>query len=270
MSHFGRFRVWGKDAAALLHHLTTQDVKNMRPGEIREAVLVNNKARILDWVTIMRRHESDFWVITSPNRKQTFSQHAIRYVLFRQDVKIDDVAADDALYGVFGPQAAEVAGPKWPTRRLPCGGFLTFGAPEEAMPCDTDTFNILRVECGLPVAGSELTEDFNPWEAEFDFAISPAKGCYNGQEVIARLNTYQKVKQKLVGVRLEKTNAGRALLRCGEKDAGLLTSSVLSPRYGAIGLAYIRKDWNTPGTELEVISDHPQKAVVCELPFNRE
>lgn len=267
MSHFGRFRVWGKDAAALLHHLTTQDVKNMRPGEVREAVLVNNKARVLDWVTIMRRHESDFWVITSPNRKQTFSQHAIRYVLFRQDVKIDDVAADDALFGVFGPLAAEVPGPKWPTRRLPCGGFLTFGATDGAMPCDTDTFNILRVECGLPVAGSELTEDFNPWEANFDFAISPNKGCYNGQEIIARLNTYQKIKQKLVGIQLEKPNTGRVLLRFDGKDAGLLTSSTVSPRFGPIGLAYVRNDWNAVGTQLEVVCDHPQKATVCELPF---
>lgn len=267
MSHFGRFRVWGKDAAALLHHLTTQDVKNMRPGEVREAVLVNNKARILDWITIMRRHESDFWVITSPNRKQTFSQHAIRYVLFRQDVKIDDVAADDALFGVFGPLSGEVPGPKWPTRRLPCGGFLVFGATEGAMPCDTDTFNILRVECGLPVAGSELTEDFNPWEAGFDFAISPNKGCYNGQEIIARLNTYQKIKQKLVGVKLENPVTGRLVLRFNGKDAGLLTSSAVSPRFGLIGLAYVRNDWNAAGTPLEVVSEHPQKATVCELPF---
>lgn len=270
MSHFGRFRVWGKDAAALLHHLTTQDIKNMRPGEVREAVLVNNKARILDWVTIMRRHESDFWVITSPNRKQTFSTHAIRYVLFRQDVKIDDVAADDALFGVFGPRCTEIGGPKWPTKRLPGGGFLCFGAPEEAMPCDTDTFNILRVEHGIPVAGAELTEDFNPWEANFEFAISTNKGCYNGQEVIARLNNYKKVKQKLVGIKLQFPQQGRALLKFEDNDAGILTSNVVSPRYGAIGMAYVRNEWNAVGTELNLVGDHPQTVCVCPLPFVQE
>ena len=76
MSHFGRYRVWGKDAANLLHHLTTQDINSMRPGEVREAALVTSKARVLDWLTILRRHTSDFWVITSPNRKQSFKTHA--------------------------------------------------------------------------------------------------------------------------------------------------------------------------------------------------
>jgi glycine cleavage system aminomethyltransferase T len=172
MSHFGRYRVWGKDAANLLHHLTTQDIKTMRPGEVREAALVTSKARVLDWLTVLRRHEADFWVVCSPNRKQSFKTHALRYVLFRQEVTIDDVAADDTLWGVFGPRAIETPGPRWPTKRLPGGGFLSFGAPDDALICDTDTYNVLRVESGLPVAGAELTEEYNPWEAGLDYTVA--------------------------------------------------------------------------------------------------
>lgn len=268
MSHFGRFRIWGKDSVNLLHHLTTQDVKSMRPGEVREAALVTSKARVLDWLTILRRHESDFWVVTSPNRKKSFKTHALRYVLFRQEVTIDDVAGDDTLWGVFGPRAGEVPGPRWPTRRLPGGGFLTFGAPEEALTCDTETFNVLRVEDGIPVAGAELTEDFNPWEAGLDFALSLEKGCYNGQEVVTRLHTYKKVKQRLVGLKLECKCPTREKVYFGDKEAGFLTSCVQSPRFGPIGLAYVRNEWNAPGTEIQTNGGQPCPAIVSELPFS--
>lgn len=269
MGHFGRFRVWGKDAANLLHHLTTQDIKGMRPGEVREATLVTSKARVLDWLTILRRHESDFWIVTSPNRKQSFKKHALRYVLFRQEVTIDDVAGDDILWGVFGPRAGETPGPRWPTRRLPGEGFLTFGPPEEATICDTETYNVLRIEAGIPVAGTELTEDFNPWEANLDFAVASDKGCYNGQEIIARLNTYKKVKQRLVGLRLEAPCPAKQDLKFEGKDAGFLTSCTLSPRFGPIALAYVRNEWNAPGTVVEV-GEACQKATVCALPFGEK
>ena len=266
MSHFGRYRVWGKDAANLLHHLTTQDINSMRPGEVREAALVTPKARILDWLTILRRHPSDFWVVTSPNRKQSFKTHALRYVLFRQVVTIDDVAGDDSLWGVFGPRAVDVVGPRWPTKRLPGGGFLSFGPPEGAADCDTETFNVLRVEDGIPVAGAELVEEFNPWEANLDFAVSLDKGCYNGQEIIARLNTYQKVKQRLVGIQLDCACPPKQKLLFEGKDAGFLTTCVDSPRFGAIGLAYVRNEWNAPGTKLNVEGELGA-VTVRSLPF---
>jgi folate-binding protein YgfZ len=266
MGHFGRFRVWGKDAANLLHHLTTQDVKAMRPGEVREATLVTSKARVLDWLTVLRRHESDFWIVTSPNRKQSFKTHALRYVLFRQEVTIDDVAGDDTLWGVFGPRAGETPGPRWPTRRLPGEGFLTFGPPEDAVVCDTETYNTLRIEAGIPVAGAELTEDYNPWEANLDFAIASEKGCYNGQEIIARLNTYKKVKQRLVGLTLECACPPKQNLRIDGKDIGFMTSCTNSPTFGHIALGYVRNEWILPGTELE-IADTGKKATVTPIPF---
>ena len=270
MSHFGRYRVWGKDAANLLHHLTTQDVNSMRPGEVREAALVTSKARVLDWLTILRRHTSDFWVITSPNRKQSFKTHALRYVLFRQVVTIDDVSGDDRLWGLFGPRAVEVVGPRWPTRRLPGGGFLSFDPSDGALDCDTETFNVLRVEDGIPVAGAELVEEYNPWEAGMDFAVSLDKGCYNGQEILARLNTYKKVKQKLVGVQLECKCPPRQDLMFEDKLAGYLTTCLESPRFGTIGLAYVRNEWNAPGTELRMAGEGGQKMTVKTIPFEEE
>lgn len=268
MSHFGRFRVEGKEAAALLHHLTTQDIKGQKLGEAREAALITSKGRVLDWLSIMRLEDAVFRVVTSPNRRELFAPHAQKFILFRQDVRIQDEIENTALWGAFGPLAAEIEGEKWPTKRLPNGGFLTFEKPDGAVSCDHDTFNVLRVEAGMPVAGLELTEEINPWEANFDFAISLAKGCYNGQEIVARLHAYKKVKQRLMGLRLEKVPDSLPLaLQSGGKNAGFLTSAVDSPRFGPIGLGYVRGDFGSEGTTLE---SGAGSAIVSRLPFGEQ
>jgi folate-binding protein YgfZ len=273
MSHFGRVRVSGADAAALLHHLTTNDIKGLPQGQSREAVLISNKGRVLDWLTVLRTGQTEFLVITSPNRREMFKPHAERFILFRQDVKIEDVTEAGCLFGIFGPSAGEAVAERtaYATKRLPGNGFLIPAGLDEVPGeplCDNPTFNVLRVEAGLPVAGLELTEDVNPWEADFDFAISLAKGCYNGQEIIARLHSYKKVKQGLFGLRLERVAQGERLPLTSEgKAVGFLTSSVDSPRFGPIGLGYVRNDWQAEGTQLVVGEATPQTAVVTELPF---
>ncbi|MDF2439433.1 MAG: hypothetical protein JWN98_417 [Abditibacteriota bacterium] len=302
VSHFGRFRVAGKDAAALLHHLTTNDIKRAKPHTARDAVLVSNKARVLDWLSVF--HVADgFLVLTSPNRRDIFAPHARRFVLFRQDVQIEDVSDSLAMYGVFGPQSESIltalVDAPLPeaglvrelsyggavvmaarTSRLPGGGFWLWSSdPEQlgrmvressASAVDAETYNVLRVESGLPATGLELSESINPWEARLDESISLNKGCYNGQEIIARLNTYQKVKQRLSGLKLETPlpMGTPAELKADGRVAGAITSSVLSPRFGPIALAYVRGDWQESGAVLEVHAQgHTQNATVTDLPF---
>ena len=131
------------------------------------------------------------------------------------------------------------------------------------------TYNALRIEAGIPVAGLELTEEINPWEANLDFAISLDKGCYNGQEIVARLNTYQKIKKRLMGLRLESAleNGPRVALKSESRDAGVLTSSAISPRLGAIGLGFIRTEWQEESRDLQLKSTPSQRATVAFLPF---
>ncbi|MEO6909212.1 MAG: glycine cleavage T C-terminal barrel domain-containing protein, partial [Abditibacteriaceae bacterium] len=166
------------------------------------------------------------------------------------------------------------------TDRLPGGGFLLVTPSAETaqqiqeklkLPeCDNQTYNILRVEAGVPVAGLEITEAHNPWEANLDSMISLHKGCYNGQEIIARLNTYEKVKQHLKGLRLSEAvppNAETTLQSDG-KNAGEITSIVNSPRCGNIALAYIKKSCEPAGTVLKVLFDSEEvDAEVIDLPF---
>jgi folate-binding protein YgfZ len=296
-------RVSGKVAAALLHHLTTNDINSLKPGQTCEAVLVTGKARCLDILTILRL-ENEFLVITSPNRRDMFAPHANGFIVFRQDVKIEDITGQISSLGVFGADAhnllsAYLSPDALPNRneitrikmhdasvdvlhtdRLPGGGFLISSSSADAIQqiqmklklpeCDNETYNILRVEAGVPVAGLEITEAHNPWEANLDNMISLHKGCYNGQEIIARLNTYEKVKQHLKGLKLSEpipANAETALQSDG-KNAGEITSIVHSPRFGNIALAYIKKNYEPAGTVLKVLFDGGEAdAEVVDLPF---
>ncbi len=292
MTHFGRFVVGGKDAATLLHHLTTNDIKTLRNCENCEAALINSKARMLDLVSVFRR-ENDFLVITSPNRRAMFASHLRSFVLYRQDVTIEDVTERGALFGLFGAQEnrvldagnlafgqtkildGESAIRVSRTSRLPLNGVLLhsesknelaqFVQKSNAAWCDNETYNVLRVESGVPATGLELTEDVNPWEAGLDKAISLHKGCYNGQEIVARLNTYQKVRRTLRGLKLSGEESNSTKLKANGKDAGTVCSQVVSPRFGPVALAFVRGDFAANGQTLQLES--MQTATVCDLPF---
>ena len=282
----------------MLHHLTTNNIKKLQSEQGCDAILISNKARVLDWLQIWRDGEN-YLVCTSPNRREMFAPHAQKFVLYRQDVKIEDISQSSAMMGFFGDGAlgvlpacnedtplnaflkTEIGGVPIcfsRTRRLPQNGVLVWSDNAETLQklahefgaknCDDATFNALRIAAGIPVAGLELTEDINPWEANLDFAISLDKGCYNGQEVIARLHTYKKIKQRLMGLQLENAfPAGeRIALKSGERSAGVLTSSA-NAESGAIGLGFVRGDFQNVGEVLEAGSTPSQKAVVCALPI---
>jgi folate-binding protein YgfZ len=139
-----------------------------------------------------------------------------------------------------------------------------------AEPVGPDAVEALRVELGIPAFGKELGESYNPLEAGLLPLISFTKGCYIGQEVVARLNTYDKVKKRLVGLRWngESPEAGAPLLMEG-KQAGVMTTSARSPRFGGIGLGYVRKAHATTGTELIADSSGgPTPVRVAALPID--
>jgi folate-binding protein YgfZ len=134
-----------------------------------------------------------------------------------------------------------------------------------------DAYDILRIEAGEPAFGHELGERFNPLEAGLRPHVSFNKGCYIGQEVVARLDTYQKVQRSLVGLLLP----GEALpqegssLQANGKDAGMVTSAAWSPGLRrAIALAYLRGAHATPGARLQAAtSAGPVEAEVVALPI---
>ena len=133
--------------------------------------------------------------------------------------------------------------------------------------------DIYRIEQGMPIAPNEINDDYNPLEAGLIGLIDFKKGCYIGQEVISRLDTYNKVQRKLVGVifsdRLE-INNGQFVLEENGIEVGKVTSYKVSPKLkSSIGLAYIRNTHLTPGTQLSLkLPDNKIiKAEIHSLPF---
>lgn len=281
-SDCGRILFSGRDAADLLHRLTTAAVKGLQPGQGTAAVFTTNKGRILDLVTLHRLPEG-ILAITAPGRAAPVIAWVERYT-FREEVKAEDRTgshASLALHGagasrtiarMFGEPAAglprhhaaavECGGsPATLVRTWPLGGdgwllVLPAAALEPAraalrgadaglIDAGPAALEVLRIEAGLPAPGSELTEDHNPWEARLDEAIALDKGCYVGQEVIARLHTYRKVARLLVRLEMDGTIVplpAAAIVRAGEKIGSITSAAGVPGEDRIVALGYVRDE----------------------------
>jgi folate-binding protein YgfZ len=128
-----------------------------------------------------------------------------------------------------------------------------------------ETYHARRLELGRPAAGAELVEAYSPLEAGLAWACAENKGCYTGQEIIARQITYDKVTKTLVGLRLASAVAEGSDVTAEGRAVGTITSLAHSPALNApIALAIIKRPHNAPGTNLQV---GDQTATVMALPF---
>jgi len=136
-----------------------------------------------------------------------------------------------------------------------------------ATPVGFTALEVLRVERGTPRFGADMDEKTIPLEANLQRAIHYQKGCYIGQEVIARATFRGHVNRHLVGLRFAgPAPAIRTELFTGDRRVGWVTSVVESPRLGTIGLGYAHRDVDQPGTEL-VLAGGTARATIAPLPF---
>ena len=137
------------------------------------------------------------------------------------------------------------------------------------VPLSDETYQILRVEAGQPEFGRELGDEYIPLEANLWNDVSFTKGCYTGQEIIARMESRQKLAKRLVGLRFDERVTLPASLWIDDHEAGVVTSVVHSPALGWIGLGYLK---SSEGLEAQVIqsrsADRIASATVSTLPFH--
>jgi len=302
----GRVRMLGKDRQDLLHRLSTNDINVLKPGEGALTVLLTVKGRIVDLVHALAGEE-DLLVVSSVGNGEKIRVW-IDTFLFREEVTLHD-ASEEACLGLYGPGAAEILGrltggadfTNLPlahhrsarlagidlhvARTFPLAGsgyLLLCGAgktsllwdalrAEEVTPAGTEALDRLRVAAGVPELGKELSEDYNPWEARLDRAINLSKGCYLGQEVVARLNTYQKVQRRLAGFEVGGSVLplpGAPIFASGE-EIGQVTSAALSPSTGRpLALGLIRVAHARPGEEVTLgAAESSSPARVVATPF---
>ena len=140
------------------------------------------------------------------------------------------------------------------------------GAGRSLLDAGDDALEILRIEAGTPRFGRELSEAVLPAEVGLARAVSTTKGCYTGQEIVARMATRGGQSHALVGLALagEAVPAAGSAVSAQGARVGEVTSAALSARAGAIALAFVRRASAAPGGELEV---EGRSARVAELPF---
>jgi folate-binding protein YgfZ len=132
-----------------------------------------------------------------------------------------------------------------------------------AVPMGDRVWEQLRIEQGRPAPDHELTDDYNPLEAGLGHTISFDKGCYIGQETIARLNTYQGVKQHLWGIRLSAPAQPGSVITVGDEKVGKLTSYT-DTEHGSFGLGYIRTKAGGVGLKVQVGESEGE---IVDVPF---
>ena len=156
-----------------------------------------------------------------------------------------------------------------PTRLLVAEGLDSIATFNEA---DINPERTWRIEAGIPKAGPELNEEIVPPEANLEEkAFSLTKGCYPGQEVVARMDTYGNVRRHLVGLTLKDSTVPPkgSKLFSGDREVGWISSAVHSPQLNkAIALGFPLRDFSKPGTDLTVeFGDGKHPATVQPLPF---
>lgn len=272
----------GPDLLDLLHRLSTQDLRNLADGDGAPTVLTTAKGRIVARLFVHRLPsgagvllvggEGCGSVVLDHLRRYTFAEdtgladrtgetfqfavlgrdprgaaaaagipvpRAMGTVPWRNgDAVLHVVGADGSTergLSVIGPRASAAAA--W---ELLCSAIASAGG----RPCGESAVEAWRVRHGIPASGHELTDDRNPLEAGLWSAVSFSKGCYVGQEVVARLNTYDKVARLLVGLQLsggpEPCEVGSVLVQDGTA-VGEITSVAAVPGGGPIALGFLKR-----------------------------
>jgi folate-binding protein YgfZ len=282
----GIFDVEGPDAESFLQGQLTQDVHALPPGEARPAAGLNPKGKLLYLARAVGTGGGIRLLVPAASRERVF-QHLSKYSVF-QKVTLTDRSAEFARMGVYGsaplpaPEPSgsmSIAGEGEFTSEilLPLHALEAFeGALESAgaRRIGDEQAEVRRVEAGRPRFGQEAEEGSFLDELSMEEAISRTKGCYVGQEIVARIRTYGRVNRRLVGFRFPDgpIPAGERLkgieeVEAGKTEQGRVTSSVRSSRVGAIGLGFAFREVAT-GQRLVWVTDPRRGAVVCPPRFS--
>jgi tRNA-modifying protein YgfZ len=310
ISDSGILELKGKDVLDFLHRISTNNLKNLPKENISRTIFTTEKGRIIDVAHIVN-FDSQQICISSGFYKQKIKSWLDKYIIADDVTLIDTgnkyallellgPQADSFATLVSGnivssiqPDSFKVVhsegilffllklkdgsrsrywflsdqenGKLLINYMLANRGLFDFNLVGE------DAYNIYRIEQGYPRVPNEISDEFNPHEAKLMDLVDTKKGCYIGQEVIARLETYDKVQRTLMGLKLPEgvVPGNFQLVDESGTEAGSITSMVYSPRCKSmIALAYIRKAFSAEGTEL-FIKENKIKTTVRTLPFKK-
>ncbi len=276
----GAIAIEGADRAEFLQGQLTQDVRGLAVGESRPAAGLTPKGKLLYFGRLVAERERLLILLPSEAVART-AAHLAKYAAF-QKAAVRDATGQYARIVLYGPRAVGIPAPDegllLPREGETAGEILV---PAPAAPAlrrrleelgsvevSPATAEVLRIEAGRPRLLVDATDANVPDEVHLQAAISTTKGCYVGQEIVARLRTYGRVSRRLVGFRFPER-----LLDPGtvfpdpekpERELGHVTSTAISPRFGPIGLGFAARDVED-GAVLAL--PEAASATVVRLPF---
>lgn len=294
---WGLIRITGTTRQNFLHNQTSNNFKALQVGRALHTVWLTATARVIDLVTVLADDEA-YWMLTSPERRAILLNWMPRFVFFMDNVQFHDDSDKYAVVSLYGPQSAALltqTGASLPepmahavstvagvegVRILGDSGLAlpgyTLFVPQAgreavlnaltqggAVVMSAGEWESLRISQGRPAADKELTEDYNPLEVGLWRAVSFSKGCYIGQEIVARLDTYQKLKQQLWGLKLSAPVTANTPLTLDNSDVGIVTSVTMTPD-GPFALGFVRTKAGGAGLTLQAGA---ATAEVVEIPF---
>lgn len=301
----GKIRVTGADRIDFLHRILSQDVRGLKPGEVSPAALLSAQGRMLAYFHVTVAAD---WVLLDFEQglaKKTMEE--IQHYVVTDDVALEDVTESLVLISLQGPKSETLGLPAHPSdgttrepeilaglpmiRRTHTGEkvydlilekksapslvqrILEKGRGIGLEPVGMEAAEWLRIEAGTPRYGIDMDESVTLPETGLEkIAASETKGCYPGQEVVARMITYSGHPRKLMGLLFPKGElpaAGGRIL-AGDREIGRVTSVCISPALGkGIGMGYLAKGYfegEDRGLEVETTRGKIQ-ARVTSLPF---
>lgn len=308
-SIYAAIEVRGADRHEFLQRLLTNDIKRLAPGTGCRAALLSPSAKLIADLLVLADADALWLLCELPYAE--IVRRTLEHYLFTEAVTLTAHERRFAALALLGPRAmtlaSQLAGTPlaltspishvtWPLHDVPArwvrwsligdAGFMCLFEADQARPIwnwwlqeagvppiGWEALHIARIEAGLPWMGIDMTEDNLLPETGLDAQMaSETKGCYLGQEIVARMRTYGSPSKRLMGLMLEDATvpvAGDELWRGGEL-VGQVTSachSIALERVIAIG--YLKRGANEPGTVVSVQGgDTKQLAAVIQLPFS--
>lgn len=295
ISHCGIFELKGQDVLDYLHRISTNNLKDLPKESVLRTVFTTEKGRIIDIAAVMNFDTQqlcissgyyklklkgwlDKYVISDDvTITDTGTKYALLELLGPQADSFAMLVAGNIVNNIQ-PETFKVVHSEgilffihkfrdmnnktryWflsdqDNGRLLVNYMMNNRGLFDFNLVGEEAYNMYRIEQGIPSAPGELNDEYNPHETRLMDLVSSTKGCYIGQEVIARLGTYDKVQKVLTNVKISSAVPDRNFLLVDEKgaDAGKLTSEVYSERCSSrIGMAFIKKDYLSDGRELYI------------------
>jgi folate-binding protein YgfZ len=281
----GKFRLTGAEVAEFLQGQITNDVEALTPGSGCYAALLDHKGKIRADMRVLRG-EDWFWLDCEAIGHDALARTIKMYSLGR-DVKSEDASSTRAILSLIGPAAREALDAPPPDTEhafvegehgiyvatdlgvdIICDAEQV-DAVKDALgiePVSEEAAECLRIESGRPRHGLDMGPETIPQEAGLnDRAVSFEKGCYVGQETVARLHYKGKPNRFLRGLRLTGEAGRGAPITFGDKQVGTIGSTCVSPAHGPIALALVRRE-AAPGDTVQV-GEGEIEAEVVDLPF---